>query len=95
MTGLTLLIDFFRAGAAGLLGFAAGVAYFAQLRWTVAGLAARRGWSRPVALTLGRLAVAAAAFAIAAGLGAFVQLPAWAGFLVARARALRLSRKAV
>ncbi len=76
-------------GAAGLL---AGFAYFAALSRTVALFASGGGWLGPVALTLVRLAAAAGFFVFAVRFGATPLLAAFAGFLAARAVALRRAR---
>lgn len=67
------------------VGFAFGLVYFAALRRSVARLAAirlatDRSWLEPVALTLGRW-------------GAASLLATFAGFLLARAFAVRVARR--
>jgi NhaP-type Na+/H+ or K+/H+ antiporter len=80
--------------ATALTGFAFGLVYFAALKRTVALYGAGRGWLGPTALTLGRLAVAVVLLVLAARLGAVPLLAAFAGFLAARALALRAARRA-
>ena len=75
------------------LGFAAGLAYFAALRRSVALFAGGRGWLQPLALTLARLAAATILLGAIARLGALPLLAAFAGFLTARAVSIRLSRE--
>ncbi len=76
-----------------LSGFIFGLAYFAAVQWTAVLFAAGCGWLAPLALTLGRAGAAAAFLALAARLGAASLLAAFAGFLLARALALRLARR--
>jgi len=80
------------AAAAGLLF---GGVYFRALRIGVAAMAAQGGWRRLLLLTLARLGIAVLLFAMAARLGALPLLSAFAGFLLARRRALRGGREAV
>ncbi|MGE0745640.1 MAG: ATP synthase subunit I [Rhodospirillales bacterium] len=94
MTAVPPAFDVVQLTAASLAGFAAGLAYFAQLRLAVASLVAQRGWWRPLALTLGRFALALALFAAAAGMGTSALIGALAGFLAARGVALRRMRQA-
>ena len=94
MSGAALLPLAQLAMIAGCAGFALGLAYFAMLRRTVASLATRRGWMRPLSLTLGRIAAAVILFAGAAKLGAAALLAAFLGFLAARALALGAARRA-
>lgn len=75
-------------------GFTFGLAYFAAVRRTIALFVAGRGWLRPAALTLGRIAAAVIFLAIAAKLGASSLLSAFIGFLLARAMAIRAARRA-
>ena len=82
------------AAAMAIAGFAFGRLYFAMLRRTVAFFAAGQGWLRPLVLTLGRIGGAVALFAIAARLGAAALMAAFLGFLMARAIALRIARRA-
>jgi len=77
-----------------LVGFAVGIVYFEALRRTVARFAARNGWLEPVALTVSRIGVAFAVFAIAARSGAAALLVTFVGFLMARTVALYWARKA-
>jgi len=78
---------------AGVIGFALGLAYFAAMRRTVALFAGGRGWLGPLALTLARVGAAVLFLAAVAAWGALPLLAAFAGFLVARAQALRAARK--
>lgn len=82
------------AAAMAAAGFVFGLAYFAALRQSVAALAAGADWWRPAALTLGRIAAALVFLVLAAKLGAAALLAALAGFLAARAAALRAARRA-
>ena len=77
------------AAAAAIAGFAFGLAYFAALRRSVALFCAGRGWRAPAGMTLARIALAALALGAAARLGAVPLLGVFAGFLAARAFALR------
>lgn len=83
------LLAFAMAGS----GFAFGLAYFVALRRTATVFAAGDGWIRPLALTLGRIMAAALFFTFAVQLGATSLLAAFAGFLMARATALRVVRQ--
>jgi len=74
-------------------GVAFGLLYFAALRRTVAHLAARSGWATPLLFTVSRIGAALVFLALAAMLGAAPLLAAFAGFLVARALALRAVRR--
>lgn len=82
------------SAAFGLAGFVFGLLYFAAVQRTTSLFAAGRGWLVPVALTIARIAAAATFLALAARLGAAPLLAAFAGFLLARAAALRAARKA-
>ena len=82
------------AAAAAAAGILLGLAYFACLRRTILLFAAGRGWARPAALTLARIGIAVLVLVIAARAGAVPLLAAFAGFLVARAIALRPARSA-
>lgn len=85
-SALTLMMAF-----AGLLF---GLLYFAVLRRTVALFVGDHGWSRPLALTLGRVGASVAFLLVAAKLGAAPLLAAFIGFLIARALALHAERDA-
>ena len=74
-------------------GFGFGLAYFAALRRSVDLYAAGRGPLVPALLTAVRIALAIAVFAVAAKSGATALLGAFAGFLVARAVAVRAARR--
>jgi hypothetical protein len=80
------------AAALAAAGFVVGLAYFAALRRTTAALAGSGGWRTPAALTVGRVAAALVFLFVAAKLGAVALLAAFAGFLAARAAALRAVR---
>lgn len=86
------------AAAFAVAGLGFGGAYFAALRRTAELLAASGAGSGarllPAALTLGRLAVAIVFLGCAARVGALPLLTALAGFLAARALALRAVRRA-
>ncbi|MGO9006661.1 MAG: ATP synthase subunit I [Beijerinckiaceae bacterium] len=86
----TLLITIAMAAA----GFVFSLAYFALLRKTAILFAAGRGWSVPLALTLGRFVAVTILLGAAAKLGATSLLAAFAGFLLARALSLRAARRA-
>lgn len=86
MTANGLLLSVPIAAIAGLL---CGRMYFAAMQRSVAVFVAGEAWMRPAALTLTRLAAAGAGFALAAWFGAAPLLAAMAGFLCARAIALR------
>lgn len=74
-------------------GIAIGLAYFRALRWTI-----QRGGAHPLVIhavaSLARLVAAALFFGVAARLGAVPLLAAFAGFLLARALAMRAVRRA-
>jgi N-ATPase, AtpR subunit len=76
------------------LGATLGLVYFACLRKTVTLFAADGGWAGPAMLTVGRFVAAAAAFALAARLGAVPLLSGFAGFVLSRGIALRRVRSA-
>jgi hypothetical protein len=82
----------FAIAASGLAGTMLGLGYFAALHRT-ATLVAGGFWLRPAGLTIARLAAAAAGLGVAARIGAPALLAAFAGFLLARAIALRLVRR--
>ncbi len=92
MSGLALPMPAVLAGI-GLAGFVVGLLYFATVQRTAVLFAAGRGWLAPVALTVGRIGAAATFLALAARLGAAPLLAAFAGFLLARAVALRVARR--
>lgn len=77
-----------------LAGLLFGLLYFATLKRTVALFVGDHGWSRPLALTLGRIGATVVFLFIAAKLGAAPLLAAFIGFLIARALALRAERDA-
>lgn len=79
--------------AIGLAGFVFGLAYFAAVQRTALLFAAGRGWLAPVALTVGRIGAAVLFLTLAARLGAAPLLAGFAGFLLARAVALRVARR--
>jgi N-ATPase, AtpR subunit len=79
--------------AIGLAGFVFGIAYFGAVQRTATLFAAGSGWLAPAALTIARIAAAATLLAYAAKLGAAPLLAAFAGFLLARAVALRAARR--
>ena len=74
-------------------GFVLGRGYFAMLRHCVRLFAAHHGWSRPLLLTLGRIAAATLFFAFAVRWGLPALLAAFVGFLVARHIAVRSARR--
>jgi hypothetical protein len=76
-----------------LSGFGFGLLYFAALERTVSLFAAGCGWLSPLAFTLGRIAAAGIFLGLAAKFGAVSLLAAFAGFLLARAVALRAARR--
>ena len=76
-----------------IAGFAGGQIYFAVLRHAVDELAARRGWLRPLTLSLQRLALAAVLFIMAAKLGAAALLAAFLGFIAARLWAVHSAKR--
>jgi len=75
-------------------GLLLGLAYFAALKHSVAQLLGGNGWLAPLALTLVRLSIAAGFLYAAVQLGAAPLLAGFAGFLVARALAVRAQRRA-
>ncbi len=77
-----------------LVGFGFGIGYFAVLRRSVALLAGRGGWRAAATLTLGRIAAAVVLLAAVAQLGATSLLATFAGFLLARSIALRMTKSA-
>jgi hypothetical protein len=81
------------AAAFAVAGLAFGSAYFAALRRTTELLAGSGAWLWPAVWTLGRLLAAIVFLAFAAKLGALPLLTALAGFLAARALALRAVRR--
>jgi hypothetical protein len=93
MTGLSFAPLTVLLVAAGLAGFILGLAYFAAVQRTALLFVAGGGWLAPVALTLGRIAAAVLFLALAARLGAAPLLAGFAGFLLARAIALRVARR--
>ena len=76
-----------------LVGLIVGMVHFAALRRSVMRFTAAKGWLEPVALTLSRIGLAVAAFAIAARSGAAALLVTFVGFLIARAVALYRTRR--
>jgi hypothetical protein len=76
-----------------LAGFLSGLLYFAAVQRTAILFAAGRGWLAPVTLTIARIGLAATFLALAARLGAAPLLAAFAGFMLARAVALRTARR--
>lgn len=74
-------------------GFLAGLAYFASLRRGIQLSVARRSWSRYVLLAPARIGAAALFFTFALRWGAPALLAACAGFLAARALAVRSARR--
>ncbi|MGY3486939.1 hypothetical protein ACVW1C_004822 [Bradyrhizobium sp. USDA 4011] len=74
-------------------GLTFGLAYFAALKRSVTLLVGSNSWFGPLALTLGRVGAAVGFLLIAAKFGAAPLLSGFAGFLVARALALRAERK--
>ncbi len=87
------LSELLRAAAPfGLLGALLGAGYFTALRRNVERYLAGAPLGSSVALHLGRLLLAGLAFALIAGAGPAALLGALAGFLFARALALRLVR---
>ena len=93
MTGAPLTPTPVLLVAIGLAGFVFGLAYFAAVQRTALLFAAGRGWLAPVALTVGRIGAAVLFLALAARLGAAPLLAGFAGFLLARAVALRVARR--
>ncbi len=94
MTPVPLIPEPVLLAAMALAGIAFGLIYFAAVQRTAILFAAGRGWLAPVALTIARIALAAAFLAFAARLGAAPLLAAFAGFMLARAVALRAARRA-
>jgi F1F0 ATPase subunit 2 len=87
------LAEILRAAAPfGLLGALLGAGYFAALRQNVERYLAGAPLGPTLGLHLGRLALAGVAFALIAKAGAAALLGALAGFLFARALAVRLVR---
>jgi hypothetical protein len=78
-----------------IAGFVFGLGYLAALRHTVELFGSGGGWRGPVLLTLARLAGAGVFLGLAATFGAPSLLAAFAGFLAARAVAMRRARRAV
>ncbi len=79
--------------AIGLAGFVFGLVYFAAVQRSATLFAAGSGWLAPAALTIARIAAATTLLALAAKLGAASLLAAFAGFLLARAVALRAASR--
>jgi hypothetical protein len=75
-------------------GLLFGLLYFAALKRSVTLFVGRKGWLGPLALTLGRAGAAVGFLLVAAKLGAAPLLSGFAGFLMARALALRAQRMA-
>ncbi len=94
MTAVPLIPAPVLLAALALAGFVFGLLYFAAVQRTAILFAAGRGWFAPVALTIARIGLAATFLALAARLGAAPLLTAFAGFMLARALALRLARRA-
>ncbi|HEX8011047.1 MAG TPA: ATP synthase subunit I [Casimicrobiaceae bacterium] len=95
MTYPTLVSTLVPAFAMTLVGLVGGAIYFAALRRAVQlYVFARAGRHVLLALTLARIAGAAILLVFAAKLGALPLLAVLAGFLLARALALRTARKA-
>jgi hypothetical protein len=88
------LTPFGLAAMMAVAGILFGLLYFAALRRSVALIAGRGGWLGALALTLARLGAAGAFLFGTAKLGAVPLLAAFAGFLLARAVALRSARRA-
>ncbi len=87
------LAEILRAAAPfALLGALLGAGYFAALRQNVERYLAGAPLGPSLALHLGRLLLAGLAFALIARAGATALLGALAGFLLARALAVRLVR---
>ena len=74
-------------------GIAVGLVYFAALRRTSVLLTTSSGWMAPLAFTAVRIGGVVVFFALAAKLGAAPLMVAFAGFLSARAIAIRLVRR--
>jgi hypothetical protein len=81
------------ASALAVAGFAVGLAYFAMLRRTVSLYGSGNRRLAPAALTIGRIAGAAAFLLLAARLGPLPLLATYLGFLLARGLALRAARR--
>ncbi len=79
--------------AMAVAGTAFGLVYFAALRKTSVLLATGSGWTVPLAFTASRIGGAILFFALAARLGALPLIGTFAGFLAARAGAIRLVRR--
>ena len=79
--------------AAAVGGLAFGFFYFAALRRSIDLFVHQAGWVGPAVLTIGRIAAAAALFALLSRLGAAVVLAAFLAFLAARGLALRAARQ--
>lgn len=79
--------------AMALAGLLVGLVYFAALHHTVRRFTGG-GWLAPVLLTLGRIALVVVLLIVAARLGALTLLAAFAGFVVARAIAVRRGLRA-
>ncbi|HTV31812.1 MAG TPA: ATP synthase subunit I [Methylocella sp.] len=77
-----------------IAGLMFGRHYFVMLKRSVTLFVGGAGCLGPLAMTLGRIAAAAAFLFGAAKLGAAPLLAAFIGFLIARALALRAERKA-
>lgn len=75
-------------------GLPFGLLYFAALNRSVTLFVGGRGWHGPIGLALGRFGAAIGFLLIAAKLGAAPLLGGFAGFLMARALALRAPRRA-
>ncbi len=87
------LAEILRAAAPfGLLGALLGAGYFTALRHNVERYLAGAPLGPSLALHVGRLALAGIALALIAKAGAAALLGALAGFLLARALAVRLAR---
>ncbi len=75
-------------------GLLFGLLYFAALKRSVTLLVGHKGWLGPLTLTLARIGAAVGLLLMAAKLGAAPLLGGFAGFLIARALALRAQRRA-
>ena len=75
--------------AMAVAGIAFGLVYFAALRRTSVLLATGSGWMAPLTFTASRIGGVIVFFALAAKLGAAPLVVAFAGFLAARAIAIR------
>ncbi len=80
--------------ATALAGLMFGLLYFAILKRSVALIVDDKGWFKPLALTLGRIAAVVVLLLPAAKLGAAPLLAAFIGFLLARVLALHAERRA-